>query len=789
MSDRDQYLPLTPNLVRSLNDKLYEKRKVAALEIEKMVKDYLAVNQRSQVDKLIKVLDDFAISHNPNTRKGGLIGLAATAIGLGKESSLYVHTLVRPVISCFHDQDSRVRYYACEALYNIVKVARGAVLVFFNDIFDGLAKLATDPDQNVKNGTELLDRLMKDIVTETSFDLVTFIPLLRERVYSKNPFARQFVVSWISVLDAVPDINMLILLPEILDGLFQILGDTNQEIRKMAEAVLAEFLKELNGPKNGVNFAGMANILILHIQSPDNLIQFTAILWLKKFLALSERAMLPFASGIISAILPCLAYEEENRRNVRESAKSVNLSLQKLISSEDDRPTPEPQRKNSPMDQQSKKKGEPLDQSAKKGGNETVAEQLTKKNEQTSEQVTKRNGPSTDQVDNQTNSVVEGKKEGSTKSTEQADSSDIFIQLEVESVIRVLSKLLDHFSMQTRIAALRWFSHLLLKIPNKTFRYADMIFPLLMKKLCDTSDEVVLLDLEALAEISSNPAGEATPPDPATLTLPSPVRDVLDSQKGTNKYFTKFMGSLMKLFSTDRQLLDDRGPFIIRQLSLLLNAEDIFRSMSEILVHERDLQFACTMVQTLNLILLTSTELFELRNQLKDLKTKESCSLFCCLYRSWCHSPVATVSLCYLTQNYKHACDLTQTFGSLELTVDFLKEIDKLVQLIESPIFAYLRLQLLDIQHNQYLLKSLYGLLMLLPQSEAFKMLRYRLECVPHFHLAAPSEKPKSLAPEKRPLVSKINFDELLAHFLQVQEQHRGAKRRNAKSSRSREDN
>ena len=37
----------------------------------------------------------------------------------------------------------------------------------------------------------------------------------------------------IEVLDAVPDINMLVLLPEILDGLFQILGDTSNEIRKM----------------------------------------------------------------------------------------------------------------------------------------------------------------------------------------------------------------------------------------------------------------------------------------------------------------------------------------------------------------------------------------------------------------------------------------------------------------------------------------------------------------------------------------------------------------------------
>ena len=35
-----------------------------------------------------------------------------------------------------------------------------------------------------------------------------------------------------TTLDAVPDINMLTYLPEILDGLFQILGDQNQEIRQ-----------------------------------------------------------------------------------------------------------------------------------------------------------------------------------------------------------------------------------------------------------------------------------------------------------------------------------------------------------------------------------------------------------------------------------------------------------------------------------------------------------------------------------------------------------------------------
>ena len=36
----------------------------------------------------------------------------------------------------------------------------------------------------------------------------------------------------VTTLDAVPDIEMLIYLPEILDGLLIILGDQNQEIRQ-----------------------------------------------------------------------------------------------------------------------------------------------------------------------------------------------------------------------------------------------------------------------------------------------------------------------------------------------------------------------------------------------------------------------------------------------------------------------------------------------------------------------------------------------------------------------------
>ena len=53
-----------------------------------MVKDFVNAGNTHQIKKLLKVLgSEFAIGQNPHMRKGGLIGLAAMAIGLGQLSS------------------------------------------------------------------------------------------------------------------------------------------------------------------------------------------------------------------------------------------------------------------------------------------------------------------------------------------------------------------------------------------------------------------------------------------------------------------------------------------------------------------------------------------------------------------------------------------------------------------------------------------------------------------------------------------------------------------------------
>jgi hypothetical protein len=83
----------------------------------------------------------------------------------------------------------------------------------------------------------------------------------------------------------------------------------------------------------------------------------------------------------------------------------------------------------------------------------------------------------------------------------------------------------------------RWVLLLHLKSRHLLQPYLEELFPALLKTLSDPAEEVVRLDLEVMAKVTKN-----------------------------EEYFTLLMSSLISLFSTDRQLLENRGSLIIRQL-------------------------------------------------------------------------------------------------------------------------------------------------------------------------------------------------------------------------------
>ncbi|KAK8958871.1 hypothetical protein KSP40_PGU002948 [Platanthera guangdongensis] len=609
MADAMSIVP--SSVLRNIVDKLYEKRKNAALELEGIVKQLAQAGENEKISALVNLLvTEYTYSPQANHRKGGLIGLAAATVGLTSRAAQHLEQIIPAVLNSFLDQDSRVRYYACEALYNIAKVVRGDFVVYFNQIFDALCKLSADSDANVQSAAHLLDRLVKDVVTGSDqFSIEEFIPLLRERMNVLNPYVRQFLVGWITVLDSVPEIDMLGFLPDFLDGLFNMLSDSSHEIRQQADSALSEFLQEIKNSPN-VDFGRMAEILVRRAASPDEFTRLTSITWISELVKLGGDQLVPYYANILGAILPCISDKEEK---IRVVACETNEELRTI----------------------------------------------------------------------------------------RADPAEGFDIGAILSAAR--SQLTSEFEA-TRLESLHWIATLLARHHYEVLTYLSDIFNSLFRVLSDPSDMVVLLVLDIHACMA---------------------KDVQN--------FRHLVVFLVHTFRSNHMLLEKRGALIVRRLCVLLDAERVYREFSEILKDESDLNFASIMVQALNLILLTSFEMTNLRNLLKQsLMNPAGKDLFLSLYSSWCHSPMATISLCLLAQAYHHTSAVIQSLGEEDINIKFLMQLDKLIRLLEAPMFTYLRLQLLDPSGFPWLLRTLYGLLKLLPQQcAAFKILRTRLKSVP----------------------------------------------------------
>jgi vacuole morphology and inheritance protein 14 len=552
------------------------------------------------------------------------------------------------------------------------------------------------------------------------FDIETFIPLLQKHIkrtkvrigrcaYSASslhlkvdyvflikPYIRQLLVSWITVLDAVPDINMLDYLPDFLDGLFNMLSDGNREIKQSADNALTEFLREIKEAEV-VEFGPMVNILVAQCHSKEKSNRLTAISWITEFISLGGTRLLLFYASILSSVMHCISDAETD---IRQAAKVANQDLLHLVK----------------------------------------------------------------------------------------NTTDPF---ELNPLLHTLTLELLSEHVGTRVAALQWINMLHEKDPSDMNKSIGDLLPALLKTISDSADEVVLINLQVLARIS------------------------LDEIQ-----FQRVLNALIHLFMDDRSLLETRGALVIRKLCALLNCRNIyicklnhvfayvvdvplptvwisllqrtlhFAALAAILNEKPDLEFVSLMVQTLNLILLTAPELSPLRKALKSVSLPSSAStdkdMFVSLFKCWTHNPVATFSLCLLSQAYDLSACLIHKFAEVDVSVGFLMQIDKLVQLLESPIFIHLRLQLLEVntKHQADLLKSLYGLLMLLPQSQAYKTLSDRLTTVSSLHMHIGNMRglqdygkkvdggSSGSKPTVRQFDELVNFGDLLARFESIQERH-----------------
>lgn len=525
-------------------------------------------------------------------------------------------------------------------MYNIAKVAKGEILVFFNDVFDALCKLAADSELSVKNGAELLDRLVKDIVHEsastyvsvlevpeqiapspssskgsaedtsielpTAFSLARFIPLLQERIHVINPFTRTFLVSWVTLLDTVPDLELVYYLPAFLGGLFKFLSDPNRDVHVATQGALERFLNEIKkiarikkgiaesrkgqndkdeersnstdsgsfrtersdlnersedgpgGPTDGdwipgqdvqVDHSKILEILVEFLGSPsEEEIQLTALRWIDNFFDICPEDVLAFVPRLLSQVLPAMASGSDL---VRQAANRVNNSLMDHIAAlPDEQGTPQAR---PPIPSR-------IPANAVKDLTSTLKEPESSSRRSSTPGPTSGSplGPTLPPNADSHNEAT--RQEGPTTPVPPESTSPEpikpIVDLDYAAAVNALTLHFLNEHEAARVAALAWLIMLHRRAPRKVLATNDGTFPALLKTLSDPAEAVVTRDLQLLSQISKN------------------------SEDG---YFTSFMTNLLQLFSTDRRLLETRGNLIIRQLCVSLSAERIYRTLADCL--------------------------------------------------------------------------------------------------------------------------------------------------------------------------------------------------------------
>lgn len=864
---------LNPLRIKDLSNHIYEKRKATAFQIESLTKSALTRNDSQTIYKIINELTELTNGGTNSAKMGAITALGSVSVALGSFAiAFFLEEIIKPIFATFRDTDARVRYYACESLYNIAKIARGEILLYFNEVFDILCILVTDSESSVKNAADILDRLIKDIVSAKStnyvsilqqqeasndiqthlvdangdaiqinnvqdaqkaFSLPKFIPTLLERMYTIDPFAKKFLISWLELFDDIPSLELITFLPNFLEPLIKFLTNNSpSDVRLETENILQVFLKEIKSIYK-VKFEVKKKQLLLEkrskqdendkadleaeIPSDSNAEDLVDEIKDIKLHELDNSSMKSDSTTIVrkeeaapkdESEIHLIASEPSNDGEIFLNGQDIFIDYPKIIDI-----------------LLSFLRVDDEDKESRKGKVDKVDQKFNDLSEETHEiylevKFTALNWlqeileitpigfikflPDCVSIIMKNISITDNEKDyelrdlflsfnmslqsfllklnENTIDGEEVDENlihglnpevyDEFVEYQLQFTLdSIVKEYLTSTNELSRITSLDWLIFLYSKNSESFFKFVgkeDDKFDLtdLLKSSTDTSHDVILKVLQLLSKISET----------------------------NQEFFKDFMIKLIKLLQQEGQNISrdkvelisrEKIEFIIRKLCVTLNSEKIFKTVSEVLYTVDDLDFLSMMVVTLNNILLTTSELTTFRKKLKNLDVYklEDWSLFSTLFQSWCHNSPSALSLCLLTSNYELAYLIIKNLSELEVTFQLLTQLDILVQLLESPIFLKLRLQLLEPEKNPYLYKTLFGLLMILPQSSTFTTLKNRLSSISHVH-SNPFNTPAPLTtPAATPAagtnsvsnqlsIKRKRIYEMLDKFSKVQEKH-----------------
>ena len=838
---RSSQQSISASILMGLAHKKYERRRLAAMEMEKIVRGLIhsataatadPLQQQQYWERIRAILlllsDDYVRSTNEDARKGGVVGLAACAIALKHQDKNSTNTLLQEcqdlilasVVHACQDHSQRVRYYATESLFNVVKVVPHLAVQHFFILFEILRSLYADVNLDVRTtGAEMLDRKLKQVIVtamnQGEWTASECVPIFARFVHIHNKSTNRLTLTWLQELnEKVEGSPILEFLHLFLGGIFHMVADSTVLIRQSAlaflQSVLPKLLNHDNSGQNKIDYDKILQALVTSMEHPDPFVRKVAVYWMSRIVQVHMKEedktnestqVTRHQPGKTTLAGSGEGDERKDAETVSSATESVRNSLPHvlpgiLLSIGDEE-----------THLQNMKSGFLPDQ--------TTAD-LAEETNKCLQDAVRKDGQS--YVHHLDGFIVTLREEldslggsGARRQTAvdrspfRSDVKKDGTGIERPGWFRSSSgakQNTESSMIRSRLCALDWivvlYDHvvpLLLKAD-----YArEFVFAIINQLLDHPPKAIVSKSIEVLAKITIPDPGEDASRSKISRSpakLPISARrggdDLMSNDSIPETIFTSALevieperkalvsrnrevfAAVIRLHAHNVELLSDLASFVTHMCKLQ-PPEFIFMSFAVEIdryvleqqkeqesqgtgaaeLQAKSLKYVSAFVQHLSFVLLNADETRALRDVLRDCigsrspseQDRKRAMVFQILLHAFAHNYPAAVSLCFFAGAYKTISLSLNALDPLEIDLNFLLEVDRLVEMLERPLFRHLPIRMLQGEQNpdregsgSMLFQSLRKLVMVLPQSSCYSILKDRVVSVSRYRMSALSQ-------------------------------------------------
>ena len=740
-------------------DKMKNGAKDLEIHLNSQLKDK---NDQETIKNILEKFKTDLFDLNPEFKNNILRGDITPIISISEVILKYdpdpklIFILFKPIFNLYKTLEPKQIINFTKTITNFLNSKTKLILSNFNDLFEVLILLKISQDQDVKNSGNLLDKILKDSLQKYSdnidiykdfFDFESFCNKINEKINLQQYIIINLLVNWIGTICQIRRERVVKFFQDILPYIFKLQMGYDKDMSKIADNCLERI--KLNIEENFTRYykydkKAMEEILFIIIKeaSPkSNKISIPAWELLNLYLEKTEKHLDEYLE------------REKKDSIVGKNTMIINSKAYNINDNDSDLKT-------SISNKENKAKSTvnlpgSLDNKIKINNSSSMSNiksEYDKKNKKISK-ITNIKSPGGALIIFKNVSSKQIYKNEISQDNQFTDKDNILEYIPFNSFHKLLILITETDSQEIENNELinnlnDTLKRIIEKSPNEIKNYGFIpvditnIILIGMKnpvnknkkrflEWCNILYKKYQRDIFKDFSVFIKEFIQAMPSNDINIFMQMVI--FLSNIKIEGDISNIIMKNLTEKLMKEQELIKSESYVIIilEQLTKNSSLSIIYESFANALNDIKNFSFVSKMIHHLNEYLMRDPKAINFRKSLINNDNEEKYNdLFIKMYNIWSVNSISLLIFCVITEHFELAYNIILNLVNVQLDSDYYIHLAALVQLLESELYDYIRIRLLEPSSNIYLVRTLYGILMLLPQGQAFNVLSNRMSNV-----------------------------------------------------------